>query len=366
MPGSREIIKSALESMLYVWGRPLPAGDAARVFGLKEEEAVSLFLELQKEYEARDSGIRIRRIRNSFQYITAPENAEFVRRLCTPVKEKRLTQASLEVLAIIAYLQPVTKGRIDQIRGIKCDRVVEGLMEKGLVESRGRSSGVGRPILYGTTDSFLEYLGLESLDELPEISEEGILRTEPDTDEPSAEAEGTEKKGLENMNMGEQGNIIMVGMPSCGKSTIGAALAEAEGKKFLDADDVIEEQEGRTLQEIIDADGNDYFAEAEKRALLSIHTADTVIATGGSAIFAEDAIEQLRRTGKVVYIRIQEETVEKRLDNLDSRGVTMEEGQTLADLYALRTPYYEKHADITVDGDGRAVEDVVAELCKLV
>ncbi len=360
MSGSRAIIKSALESMLYIWGRPLRAGDAAKVFGLTEEEAISLFLELQKEYEARDSGIRIRRIENAFQFITAPENAEFIRRFCTPVKEKRLTQASLEVLAIIAYLQPVTKGRIDQIRGIKCDRVVEGLMEKGLVETRGRSSGVGRPILYGTTESFLEYLGLESLDDLPEISEEGILR---DDQEENADRES---KGLENEKMIEQGNIIMVGMPSCGKSTIGAALAEAAGKQFLDADSVIEKQEGRTLQDIIDADGNEYFAEAERRALLSIHTQNTVIATGGSAIFAEDAIERLRKTGTVVYIRIREDTVEQRLDNLDSRGVTMEEGQTLADLYALRTPYYEKHADITVDGDGRPVEDVVAEICRQV
>jgi segregation and condensation protein B len=178
MTGSREIIKSALESMLYVWGRPLAAKDAGRVFGLSEQETVELFLQLQAEYEKRDSGIRIRRIRNDFQFITAPENAEFIRRLCTPVKEKRLTQASLEVLAIIAYLQPVTRGRIDQIRGIKCDRVVDGLVEKGLVESRGRSDGVGRPILYGTTDAFLAYMGLESLDELPEISEEGILREE--------------------------------------------------------------------------------------------------------------------------------------------------------------------------------------------
>lgn len=356
MTGSREIIKSALESMLYVWGRPLPARDAAKVFGLTEDEAVQLFLDLQKEYEDRDSGIRIRRIRNSFQFITAPENAEFVRRLCTPVKEKRLSQASLEVLAVIAYLQPVTRGRIDQIRGVKCDRVVEGLIDKGLVESRGRSSGVGRPILYGTTDKFLEQLGLESLDDLPEISEEGILRQE--REEESIQNEELETK------MKEQGNVIMVGMPSCGKSTVGAALAEASGKKFLDVDDVIESQEGRTLQEIIDADGNDYFSGAERRALLSIDARNTVIATGGSAIFAEDAIERLRKTGKVVYIRIRESTVEKRLDNLDSRGVTMEKGQTLADLYNLRTPYYEKHADITVDGDGREIADVVAEICK--
>ncbi len=166
--------------------------------------------------------------------------------------------------------------------------------------------------------------------------------------------------------MERQKNIIMVGMPSCGKSTIGLALAEASGRDFLDADDVIEQMEGRTLQEIIDQDGNAYFLEAERRALLSIEVGNTVIATGGSAVFAEDAIEKLREDGTVVYIRIREETVEERLNNLDERGVTIEEGQTLADLYNLRTPYYERCADITVDGDGREIAAVVAEIRKMV
>jgi segregation and condensation protein B len=94
-----------------------------------------------------------------------------LQRLCTPVKEKRLSQAALEVLAIIAYRQPVSKGEIDVIRGVKCERVVEGLMKKDLVCEVGRSNAIGRPILYGTTKSFLRYFDFESLRDLPEIED---------------------------------------------------------------------------------------------------------------------------------------------------------------------------------------------------
>ena len=168
---SRKVIKSAFESMLFVWGQLLPAKDAAEVFDISEADAIGIFQELQEEYEQERRGIRIRRVGKAFQFVTYGENEEFVRRLCTPVKIKRMSQAALEVLAIIAYKQPVTKGEIDAIRGVRCDRVVEGLVTKGLVRDRGRSEAVGRPILYGTTDEFLKHFGFESLKDLPEIED---------------------------------------------------------------------------------------------------------------------------------------------------------------------------------------------------
>ena len=172
----KKSIKSAFESMLYIWGQPLEAKDAADVVDISKKDAISIFEELMEEYEKEERGIMIRRINESFQFATRPENADLIRRLCTPVKVKRLSQAALEVLAIIAYRQPVTKGEIDAIRGIKCDRVIEGLVKKELVCEKGRSDAVGRPILYGTTDTFLKNFDFETLDDLPEIEDlEGVM-----------------------------------------------------------------------------------------------------------------------------------------------------------------------------------------------
>ncbi len=168
---NNKTVKSAFESMLFTWGDPLPAKEAADVFGIKEEEARGLFLELKEEYEQEGRGIVIREINGAFQYATKEENASYVEKLCTPVKIKRLSQSALEVLAIIAYKQPVTKGEIEAIRGIKCDRVMDGLAAKGLVEAVGRSQAIGRPILYGTTDGFLKHFGFSSLKDLPEIED---------------------------------------------------------------------------------------------------------------------------------------------------------------------------------------------------
>ena len=150
---SKKTIKSAFESMMFTWGDPLQVKDAAEVFNISKEEALECFLELQQEYEQEGRGIVIRRINQSFQFVTREENADYVRSLCTPVKVKKLSQSALEVLAIVAYKQPVTKGEIEAIRGIKCDRVMEGLMKKELVCEKGRAEAIGRPILYGTTDN---------------------------------------------------------------------------------------------------------------------------------------------------------------------------------------------------------------------
>ncbi|MGI6732070.1 MAG: SMC-Scp complex subunit ScpB [Anaerovoracaceae bacterium] len=168
---TKKTIKSAFESMLFVWGEPLPAKTAAEVFDIPWQEAYGYFKELQDEYDKQERGILIREIDKAFQFCTKAENHEYIQRLCTPVKEKKLSQSALEVLAIVAYKQPVTKGEMEAIRGIKCDRVLEGLMNKGLVEEVGRGTGIGRPILYGTTAEFLKKFGFKNLNELPKIDD---------------------------------------------------------------------------------------------------------------------------------------------------------------------------------------------------
>lgn len=173
---SKKTIKSALESMMFVWGQPLDVKTCADILNISKEDTLQYFLELQEEYEQEGRGIVIRQVNKSFQFVTRAENAEFIERLCTPVKVKRLSQSALEVLAIIAYKQPVTKGEIDAIRGVKCDRVIDGLVKKDLVMVKGRSEGIGRPLLYGTTESFLKNFGFTSLKELPEIEDiEGLV-----------------------------------------------------------------------------------------------------------------------------------------------------------------------------------------------
>lgn len=164
-------IKSAFEAMMFTWGEPLDARTAADVLNISEKDAIKYFEELKEEYEQEGRGIRLRRINKKFQFVTADSEAPYIERLCTPVKKRKLSQSALEVLAIIAYKQPVTRGEIEAVRGIKCERVLEGLARKELIEEKGRSNGIGRPILYGTTDTFLKYFGFSTLKELPDIED---------------------------------------------------------------------------------------------------------------------------------------------------------------------------------------------------
>ena len=149
----------------------MPAKAAADVFNISKQEAIEYFTELQEEYEQEGRGIVIRRVNQSFQFVTREENADYIRSLCTPIKTKKLSQSALEVLAIVAYKQPVTKGEIEAIRGIRCDRVMEGLIKKDLVCEKGRADTVGRPILYSTTDTFLRNFGFSSIKDLPQIDD---------------------------------------------------------------------------------------------------------------------------------------------------------------------------------------------------
>lgn len=157
-------------------------------------------------------------------------------------------------------------------------------------------------------------------------------------------------------------NIVLIGMPSCGKSTIGVVLAKAIGYRFVDSDLVIQERTGKLLSEIIEEEGLDAFNQIENDINASLVYEKAIIATGGSVIYGEEAMEHLRSIGTVVYINLPLETLKERIGDLNARGVSIKEGQTFDELYEERKPLYEKYADITVDVDGLSIREVVQKL----
>ena len=161
--------------------------------------------------------------------------------------------------------------------------------------------------------------------------------------------------------MNERGNnIILIGMPASGKSTAGVLLAKAVGYGFIDSDLLIQNEEKALLCDIIAQKGADEFLRIEERVNASLWAQRCVIATGGSAVYSARAMEHLQALGTVVYLRLGEATLERRLKNIFRRGVVMRTpGETVADLYAERVPLYEKYADVVVDCEGQDVEGTV-------
>ncbi len=157
-------------------------------------------------------------------------------------------------------------------------------------------------------------------------------------------------------------NIVLIGMPGAGKSTVGVVLAKHEGFGFLDSDLVIQEKTGLLLHEIISREGDDGFRQVENRVNASIQAKHTVIATGGSVIYGREAMQHLRRIGTVVYLKLSCPSIAERLGDLKERGVTLREGQTLQQLYDERVPLYERYADITVDCEDKSIREIVAEI----
>ena len=157
-------------------------------------------------------------------------------------------------------------------------------------------------------------------------------------------------------------NVILIGMPGCGKSTLGVLLAKALMMDFIDTDLLMQKQYGKPLQQLVDELGTAGFSDAEERCILGMDVQNTVIATGGSVALEEQAMQHLSQTGKVAFIRLSYATVQKRLNNISTRGIAMEKGQTLKELYDLRQPYYERWAEIVIDADEQHVEESVQAL----
>ena len=161
-------------------------------------------------------------------------------------------------------------------------------------------------------------------------------------------------------------NIVLIGMPGCGKSSAGVLLAKTLEKDFVDTDLLIQKCEGMSLQEIIDTRGNAYFRDVEDAVLMSFDGDNYVVATGGSAVYCHAAMEKFRQDGDtIVYIKVTALEIIKRLSNIKTRGVTLAPGQTIEDLYNERVPLYEKEADIIVETEGLDLEETVTKIAKV-
>lgn len=154
----------------------------------------------------------------------------------------------------------------------------------------------------------------------------------------------------------ERKNIVLIGMPGAGKSSIGVILAKVLGFNFIDADLLIQEREKRLLKDIISDEGLDRFMQIENDVNASIQASQTVIATGGSVIYGKEAMEHLSSIGLVVYLKLSYNSIKKRLGNISQRGVVLKEGQDLANLYDERCPLYEKYANLVIDCENLDIE----------
>ena len=160
----------------------------------------------------------------------------------------------------------------------------------------------------------------------------------------------------------KDGNLVLIGMPGAGKSTVGVVLAKNMGLRFLDSDLCIQEEENRRLHEIIAEDGMAAFLEIENRINASLQVKNSVIATGGSVVYGREAMEHLKETGTVVYLKLPYEEIANRLGDLTKRGVAFHEGQSLMELYEERVPLYEKYAELTINCHEKAIREIVEEI----
>lgn len=161
-------------------------------------------------------------------------------------------------------------------------------------------------------------------------------------------------------------HIVLIGMPGSGKSTLGVLLAKRLGMRFVDTDLEIQARQGRRLQEIIDRDGLEAMRRLERQVLLELSPAGCVVATGGSAIYYEDAMVHLADGGCVVYLRASLATLVSRIGDMNSRGMVIQPGMTFEQLFAQRQPLYEKYAQATLDCDAAGHEELLAALVRLV
>lgn len=159
-------------------------------------------------------------------------------------------------------------------------------------------------------------------------------------------------------------SVVLIGMPGAGKSTIGVVLAKNLGISFIDSDLVIQEREEKKLHELIEEHGLEGFLDIEGAVNASLKPKAAVIATGGSAVYRDDAMQHLSEIAVICYLRLSYESIAERLGDLEERGVVLREGQSLEQLYAERAPLYEKYASITIDCEGKNIREIVFEIAK--
>ena len=161
-------------------------------------------------------------------------------------------------------------------------------------------------------------------------------------------------------------NIVLIGMPGCGKSTVGVILAKTLGIGFVDTDLIIQQREKRLLQDIIDTDGIHKFLDCESEAVQSLDCDNCVVATGGSVVFREDCMNHLKENGKIFFLNVSLPEIKSRLDNINTRGVAADKSQTIDDIFNQRYPLYEKYADYILELKNSNVEETVEKICDLI
>ncbi len=164
-------IKSIIEALLFTWGDPLEIKDIASILDINEKEITKIIQEMIDEFDFNMRGLRIIKVKDSYQLGTRSEHFEWIKKLANTKVARNLSNAALETLSIIAYRQPIIKSDIEAIRGVRCDKSIETLIDRGLISELGRMDRVGRPILYGTTDMFLRAFGIEDLEKLPPLKD---------------------------------------------------------------------------------------------------------------------------------------------------------------------------------------------------
>lgn len=182
-------IKASVEALIFASGEPLETDRICEILGATAEEVVAAVAELNNGYEKNDGALRIIKLNDSYQFVTQSKHAQEIRKMLEIQRNTPLSPAAFEVLAVVAYNQPVTRAFIEQVRGVDCSGVVSSLVEKGLIEERGRLELPGRPLIYGTTDSFLRCFGIESLDDLPELPKKATEEQEQLTGEDDNQVE---------------------------------------------------------------------------------------------------------------------------------------------------------------------------------
>ncbi len=157
-------------------------------------------------------------------------------------------------------------------------------------------------------------------------------------------------------------NIILIGMPGAGKSTVGVILAKTIGMNFIDTDLIIQERYNTLLQDMINNKGIDSFLRKEEESILSLECNNSVIATGGSVVYSPVSMEHLKKLGKIIYLKLTCEEVVSRINNIKTRGIVIEKGQQLSDVFVQRTPLYEKYCDVIVNCSGVDIESIVERI----